>query len=109
MRTPNINTILRKNKRTCAFGAPLGAKNFRDTESPLLLQRVQMVDGDYAPDGTYWGGGFLTKPLWCAFNAEDDQYSAGHGARIYVRAFTREQAIAEVRQEFPEVTFKKEH
>jgi hypothetical protein len=109
MPTPNINQILRKNPRSCRYGAPLGDRNFHDSEGPLLLQRVQMVDGDYAPDGTYWGGGFLTKPLWCAFNPEDERFAPAQGSRIYVRAFTREQAISEVREIYPDATFKKEH
>ena len=75
----NINSILRANPVSSARGAPMGASNTFDPEHPVLhLQRVQMVDGDYSPDGTYWGAG--NKPLWCAFN---------DSARIYVRADDR--------------------
>ncbi len=56
---PNINTILRTESVSSARGAPMGATNYFDPEHPVLkLQRVQMVDGDYSPDGTYWGAGY---------------------------------------------------
>ena len=85
----NINKLLRENPRPCRYGAPMGAVSYYRDPDPLYLQKVRMVDGDYAPDGTYWGGGGM--PLWCAFN--DD-------SRIYIRAWTRGEAIAEVRREF---------
>lgn len=85
----NINSILRANPVPARHGAPMGAQNYFDPDYPVLkLQRVQMVDGDYSPDGTYWGGGGL--PLWCAFNDT---------ARVYVRASDRTSAAAAVMEE----------
>lgn len=92
----NINKLLRDNPRPCRYGAPMGAVSYHDDDAPLHLQRVQFVDGDYSPDGTYWGGGGV--PLWCAFN---------EGSRVYVRAWTRAEAIAEVLEFAPDATFKR--
>lgn len=68
-------------------GAAMGARDVQESEQPLYVQRVRMVDGDYAPDGTYWGGGRGTAPLWCGFSADGE-------TRIYVRASNRECACA---------------
>lgn len=108
--TPDINAILRKDPRSCRYGAPLGDRSRLNSDTvplPLYLQRVHFVDGDYGPDGTYWGGG--GEPLWCAFNGErDEQYAAAFGTRIYVRARNRREALHRVLAEFPDVTFHKE-
>lgn len=103
--TPNINKILADDPRYTKYGAPLGDRNYALSDSPLYLQRINFVDGDYAPDGTYWGGSGT--PLWCAFNGDDEEYAAGHGTRIYVRAKTREDAKAAVLADFPDATFRK--
>jgi hypothetical protein len=108
MATPNINTILRGMQRSARYGAPMGRRNCNDSNSPLYLQRVRFIDGDYAADGTYWGGGRGTDPLWCAFNGEDDTFAPGRGTQIYVRAKTRAQAMAEILERYPDVTFHKE-
>ena len=63
--------------------------------SPLYLQRVRFVDGDYAPDGTYWGGGGA--PLWCAFTPD-------LSTEVYVRARSRAEAFEAVKAECPEAT-----
>ena len=89
MATPDINKILRSQPVHSARGAPMGASNrLDDPEQPLYLQRVRMVDGDYAPDGTYWGGP-PSEPLWCGFTIDGSN-------RIYVRARTRSQAAAAI-------------
>lgn len=103
MTTPNINKVLRKDPRCTQYGAPLGDRNYALSDSPLYLQRINFVDGDYAPDGTYWGNNGT--PLWCAFNGDDDEYAAGHGTRIYVRAKTREEARSTIQQQYPYVRF----
>jgi len=83
--TPNINKILAKESVSSGYGAPMGARNIVEKSSlPLLLQRVDLVDGDYSKDGTYWGSG--GEPLWCAFNQEDDNHAPAMGTRVYVRA-----------------------
>ena len=103
MTTPNINKILAANPRYTRNGAPLGDTNFHLATSPLYLQRVRFVDGDYAPDGTYWGDNGT--PLWCAFNGDDGDDAAGYGSRIYVRAKTRDEAKTSILAEYPHVRF----
>lgn len=68
----NINALLKARPRSCTYGAPLGARNRRDAApgTRLYCQRVRFVDGDYAPDGTYWGGGAGTLPLFAVFSAD---------------------------------------
>lgn len=102
MTTPDINAILRKDKRSMTRGAPMGDSNVYDGSIYLYLQRVRFVDGDYGPDGTYWGGG---TPLWCAFNADNAEHKAGHGTRIYVRAASRDEAKAQVLKGYVNVRF----
>lgn len=93
MATPNINQILRASCVSSARGAPMGARSRLDApEQPLHVQRIRLVDGDYAPDGTYWGGR-PSAPLWCAFTPDGAN-------RIYVRAVTRDQAVAAVLAEW---------
>ena len=94
MKTPNINQTLRDSPVNSARGAPMGARNhLDDPEQPLYVQLVRMVDGDYAPDGTYWGGGSRSTPLWCGFSADGAN-------RLYVRAATRDLAVAAIMADF---------
>jgi len=93
---PSINKILRSDPRPCRYGAPMGDRGFDDRaedESKVNPQRVRFIDGDYGPDGTYWGGGGT--PLWCAFNKENT-------LRRYVRARARGEAIDKLRKEYRE-------
>jgi hypothetical protein len=101
----DINKILRANMRNCSRGAPMGDSNFRDTESRLYLQAIRFVEGDYAPDATYWGGGFGSKRLYCAFNGEDADFAPAMGARIYVRAKNRAEAKREISEMYPDAKF----
>lgn len=104
MATHDINRILAAHPVQARYGAPLGRRNCRDATSPLYLQRIRFVDGDYAADGTYWGGG---SSLWCAFNGEDPQFAPGMGTQIYVRADTRAEAMLDILERYPELTFRK--
>jgi len=80
MTTPDINRYLRQHPRNSKYGAPMGARSVcADDDQRLYLQRVYMVDGDYAPDGTYWGGGRDVEPLYCAWSPDG-------ATTIYVRA-----------------------
>jgi hypothetical protein len=97
MTTPNINTILRNDPCPARFGSPMGDSDRYDMTLKLYLQRINMVNAAYAPDGTYWGMGM---PMWCAFNAP-----AAQGTRIYVRAKHREDAKAAVLAKITYVTF----
>lgn len=104
----NINKILRTKVRNCARGAPMGDTD--ETAGPLKnlrCQRVYMVDYDYGPDGTYWGASAKAGHIYCAFNdgRDEDEYAPACGVRIYVRAFTYEQAKREVAKKYPEATF----
>lgn len=92
---PNINKILESSPVNSRRGAPMGARNqVDDLSEPLLLQQIEYVDGDYAPDGTYWGG--AAESLWCAFNPDTKEYKAGMGTRIYVRASSFKKASEQV-------------
>ena len=102
--TPDVNHILRKDPVWSARGAPMGQRNWHDSDSPLYLQKVEFVDGDYAPDGTYWGSG---TPLWCAFNGTDNEFVAGAGTRIYVRANDRLSAKVAIHAQYPGITFRR--
>lgn len=105
--TPNINTILKRFPTGSKYGAQLGKTNryngqmsweadaSQPSSQPLYVQKVRMVSGDYAPDGTYWGGG--SDPLYCAFNDDSE---------IYVRAKNRKDAIERVRDKYPNATFR---
>jgi hypothetical protein len=104
----DINKILRATPRNSSRGAPMGDTDhiaYPACVPPLRCQRIQLVDGDYGPDGTYWGA---SSPLWCAFNGDNDEYAAGQGTRIYVRALTREGAKQALMQLYANVWFRKE-
>ena len=98
--TPNINMYLSNHPVSCRYGAPMGARNQVDNldEAPLWLQRISFIDGDYAPDGTYWGGGVSSGTLWCAFNLQSQTF-------IYVRGCDRAVAADEVLRDYPTARF----
>lgn len=99
----DINRILKNDPRPCRYGAPMGDSDLVDGPlDRLMLQRVRFVDGDYGPDGTYWGGGRGTEPLWCAFNGGDDP---GMRVRLYVRAKDRRRAIELLQADYPGIAF----
>ncbi len=110
--TPNINRILRAHPRDGKYGAPMGAHNYDDrlsgSTARVYCQRVRFIDGDYGPDGTYWGGGMGTLPLYCVFSlaphwdgpyvgqrTQGDVFTLRH----YVRAATRAEALKQFHQE----------
>ena len=81
----DINAILRADPRSAKHGAPMGDSDTVGDLARLHLQRLRFVGGDYGADGTYWGSGTGTNPVWCAFNEEGT-------TRIYVRAADRDAA-----------------
>lgn len=108
MKTPDINQILRDAPRSGRYGAPMGASDVYPVNEPwprLLLQRVRFIDGDYAADGTYWGGGRGTEPLWCAFNGAGGDYLPGMGVRLYVRGYHRDRAAERLAVSYPDIVF----
>lgn len=93
MTTPDINKILKASPRNCKFGAPMGAASgINNPEFPLYVQKIRLIDGDYAADGTYWGGS--SEPLWCAFSVEGSN-------RDYIRAVSREEVVKTVLFNWP--------
>lgn len=92
----NINQLLAAFPRSSRYGAPMGVRNV-DGAGPgtrLHLQRIHFVDGDYGPDGTYWGGP-PSEPLWAAF-------TPSLSTLWYVRAKTRALACQAVLSDLPE-------
>lgn len=90
----DINHILRQNPRQLrrGGGAPLGASDQYDGHIVLYLQRVRLgVDG-YAADGTYWGKNKGAPYLWCAFNPDTATAPAAMGTRLYIHAWSRDEA-----------------
>lgn len=104
----NINKILKADRRNCSRGAPLGAADLR--EGPLTnlrCQRVNMVDYDYGPDGTYWGASAKVGHTYCAFNdgRDGDPYAPAMGVRLYTRAFTYGEAKRKFKAKYPAIEF----
>lgn len=103
MTTPDINKLLRQDMRNMSRGAPMGDSDYIDEdwggEKPLHVQRLRLVDGDYGVDGTYWGASEKAGHVYCAFNTNAMR------VRVYVRAFTRGQAMARLHAKYPGLTF----
>lgn len=104
----DINQILKRpvNKGCTKYGADMGRRNQPEGEpdSPLYLQKLRFVDGDYDTGGAYWGSG---DPIWCAFSEEfaKSTTTADDSLRIFVRARTREEAKKLVAEQFKEDGF----
>lgn len=109
MKTININKILRNDRRSMTNGAPMGdSDDFPEDRRniPLHCQRVYFIDGDYGPDGTYWGASDRAGYIYCAFNGGvRDDFAPAMGVRVYVRACTHAQAKAAVRAQYPDALF----
>lgn len=87
------------------YGAPMGRRNIyeldQSTEHKFYLQYVPFVDACYDRGGAYWGS---PANLWRAYCEEEDE----HGvlvAELFIRASSREQAKAAIREEYPYATF----
>ena len=99
----SINQWLKNNPVSCKYGAPLGDSGEQgDPDYPykFYLQRIRMVDGDYDPAGTYWGGG--GEPLWGYMGEGEDEEVLVRG---FVRAMSRVSAKARVTDEYPNAGF----
>lgn len=72
-----------------------------DTDETVKLQMVQLrwVDGDYDEGGAYWGGGSGDHVYYAKGDASDVV------VEVYVRAKSRKQAKAEVRELLPNARF----
>lgn len=97
----NINEWLKNHPVSCKYGAPLGDEGepgYPYNPYKFYLQRIRMVDGDYDPAGTYWGGG--VEPLW-GYMAESDPLLI----RGFVRASSRGSAKEQILETYPNATF----
>jgi len=95
--SPNINYILLKDPRGNKNGAAMGDRDKTNCDNPMLhVQQVDFVDGDYGPDGTYWGGVGKLGGIWCGFNEIN---------RIYVRAHTTYEAQRKIAAKYDWVKF----
>ena len=106
----NINTLLRANRRNSARGAPMGDRGYiNDCQQPdgLLCQRIYLVDGDYGPDGTYWGNSPKHGNIYAVFNGQNSEFKPACGLLKYYRAHSREEAIYQFNAEFPGFTFSR--
>ena len=98
----NINTLLNANRRNMSRGAPMGDRGYINEEQPLtglLCQRVRMVDGDYGPDGTYWGNSPTNGQVYAVFNGPNAEFKPACGLLKYYRAHTRADAISQFSEE----------
>ena len=88
--TPDINKLLKERPRPCRYGAPMGARSYDEAPKGVLryCQRVRFVDGDYGPDGTYWGGGRENLSLYAVFTQDLETL-------CYYRAKNRADAMAQ--------------
>lgn len=93
----NINKILAAHSVPTRFGAPMGAQNVPPETGKLYVQRLHLVDYCYDESGVYWGSPSATGRMFCGFNT--------NGARIYVRALSRADALAKIRTVYPFVSF----
>lgn len=103
----NINQLLRAIPRNCKYGAPMGHSGIvRDAQSltGLRCQRITLVDGDYGPDGTYWG--YMPREhMYAVFNGANVEFDAAWGLLKFYRASSRDDAIAQFHDQYPEYSF----
>lgn len=84
-------------KVNCSCGAPMGRPNWCDDPTArVYVFRVRLVGGDYDDGGAYWGGGYGVLPLYCARDSR-----SGEKVQVFMRAFNREDAIAQLRRDYP--------
>lgn len=107
----SINAYLRKNPRNSKYGAKMGDCGYIAEDCPkngLLCQKLTMIDGDYGPDGTYWGAGSLRLGyLYVIANNDNSEYSIAGGILKYYRAKSRADAIAQFCKDYPGYSFKR--
>lgn len=109
----DINAFLKAHKRNTSRGAPMGHPGYVKADCPttgMRCQRLRMVDGAYATDGTYWGRGDSDVGyMYAIFNNKNEQYSMAEGVLMFYRAKTRKEAIHKFHESFPEYTFAKKN
>lgn len=95
-------------ERIC-IGSHMGRRSSRiqsDLPVKVYLRRLKWVDGDYDEQGAYWGGGLGDHVYWANFDLDDPASPlSGTNEDIFVRAFSREEAKALVREQLPNARF----
>jgi hypothetical protein len=84
------------------YGAQMGRRSFNDaSDAPVKcsLRKLRWVDGDYDEQGAYWGHTPGTHIYWCNFDIGDTNED------IFVRATSRAEAKAEIREQLPNARF----
>ena len=82
-------------------GAPMGRQSDIYTKPVrLYLQKMDMVDGGYDRGGAYWGMAFDGNEMYVA--ADSQQY-----VMVFVRAKSRADAKADVKEYVPKAMFYK--
>ena len=104
----SINTLLANNRRNSAYGAPRGDRGYINEDQPLTglrCERLRMVDGDYGPDGTYWGYSPSNGYMYVVFNGATPEFKTACGLLKYYRAKSRADAIAQFNDDSEGYTF----
>ncbi|MCY1283626.1 hypothetical protein D9M68_940250 [compost metagenome] len=88
------------------YGAPMGRRNrcemLPDEVGKVYLQRVPFVDGCYDQGGAYWGAPANLWRAYCEMEITEGEIDV---FEQFLRAGTREQAKAALRDEFPNISF----
>ena len=91
-----------KNEWQCT-GSQMGRidilPEFPNLKNRLRLERVHMVDSAYDFAGAYWGVSTKGQHLYCAWHTEET------GVRIFVWAYTRDEAKQLVLNKVPGAVF----
>lgn len=92
---------------SCKYGAPMGRRETHDIDredpAKFYLQYVPFVDGAYDRGGAYWGCPANLYRAYAAF--EWDPNEKVLETEMFVRANSRDEAKAKVREEYPNATF----
>lgn len=89
----------------CSRGAPMGRREYHAhgmDDLTFELEWVPLVDGDYDYGGAYWGS---PADLYCAVAELDGEELARH----FIRAEDREDAMAAIRNDYPDAAFLPEN
>lgn len=90
-----------KNGNRVCTGSQMGRCNVlpENTRGPvkLQMQKLRLDSGGYDQWGAYWGRGPFSN-IYCAWNGEE-------GCRVFVRAFTRQEAKTNVCISLPNARF----
>jgi hypothetical protein len=85
------------------YGAPMGRRDVPATdmarEHEMRLEKLPFEDGDYDRGGAYWGNTPGTAIYWAYGEDEEVQFE------MFVRANSRDEAKAKVREKYPNASF----